>query len=481
MPRAKPAPLPGDGRSHVACPAWLTIMFAALKSEEQNDFAKAALNELRPVAVAGLIELLRHPNFEIRRDAADALAWIKEVDRSAIPALLESLRDPHYEVRAKAAFVLGSMREAASTASQALINALRDPDDGVRENVAWAIGCIGPSASGAVSKLMSILKNKKDRIWRTTAWAVGCMGSAATPAVPLLAKSINYPDDGIRLASIKALGRIGPPAASAVPHLMRFYWEGWRQARLEIVNALGGIGPSAAPAIPVLAKALRDYDEHWVEGMPFYDLQQGAADALLKIGAVAAPTLAVALEAGSNDFQDRGKNLTRQHAARVLDQMATTDPEVVKVLFSCLNDSDINTRTSVASALARVMALLPLGTHHRPPEPKDTGKTNKLVASAEKKTREVAQRQLHLVRICLDWPEHEEVSYPRLMKKLMSEGVEVSRGTVMNDVHDLEGFVCCKLIDGSQDSGRPSRFTRHAKSRLALARLHLESVVNSKS
>ena len=55
--------------------------------------------------IEGLIEALRHTDWHVRRDAAEALGELKDV--RAIAHLIEALRDDNAKVRRNVAFALG--------------------------------------------------------------------------------------------------------------------------------------------------------------------------------------------------------------------------------------------------------------------------------------------------------------------------------------------------------------------------------------
>lgn len=61
---------------------------------------------------------------------------------TVLPRLLAVLKDPNPELRRTAAQALGKIASAKAVPS--LVAALRDPDAGVRRNAAWALGMIGP-------------------------------------------------------------------------------------------------------------------------------------------------------------------------------------------------------------------------------------------------------------------------------------------------------------------------------------------------
>ncbi|HLG16261.1 MAG TPA: HEAT repeat domain-containing protein [Blastocatellia bacterium] len=115
--------------------------------------AITALLRLRqPSAVGPISGQLRSADADLRWQAANALARIREGISPAVPALLPLLDDKSELVRAHAARALGVAK--ASQAVQPLIRLLADPDERVVANAVVALGVIGdPKAADALIPL----------------------------------------------------------------------------------------------------------------------------------------------------------------------------------------------------------------------------------------------------------------------------------------------------------------------------------------
>jgi len=179
------------------------------------------IRRIGPPAIPLLVELLRHPQVEIRRLAADALIDLAPDTQSIQPALRRALRDDDSMVVADAARALGALRSRASPSVRALVKALSHDEPHVRIYAAEALASIGPLASAATNDLARALRD----------------------SIP-----------GVRWAAGEALGSIGPAAQSAVPQLIEALKDEFLYVRICAAGALGSIGPKAQTA----RKALRD-------------------------------------------------------------------------------------------------------------------------------------------------------------------------------------------------------------------------------
>ena len=183
------------------------------------------IRRIGPPAIPLLVELLRHPQVEIRRLAADALIDLAPDTQSIQPALRRSLRDDDSMVVADSARALGALRGKASPSVRALVNALSHDEPHVRIYAAEALASIGPPASAAT----------KD-----------------------LARALRDPIPGVRWAAGEALGSIGPAAQSAVPQLIEALKDEFLYVRICAAGALGSIGPKAQTARAALREAAND-------------------------------------------------------------------------------------------------------------------------------------------------------------------------------------------------------------------------------
>jgi HEAT repeat protein/outer membrane protein assembly factor BamB len=183
------------------------------------------IRRIGPPAIPLLVELLRHPQVEIRRLAADALIDLAPDTQSIQPALRRALRDDDSMVVADSARALGALRSRASPSVGALVNALTHDEPHVRIYAAEALASIGPKASAATRDL---------------------------------ARALRDPIPGVRWAAGEALGSIGPAAQSAVPQLIEALKDEFLYVRICAAGALGSIGPRAQTARSALKEAAKD-------------------------------------------------------------------------------------------------------------------------------------------------------------------------------------------------------------------------------
>jgi HEAT repeat protein len=110
-------------------------------------------------ALEGFRFALRHPEPQIRFDAARTLGQTGMKPPDAAPYLTEALHDEDNKVRGAAAQSLGEIGE--KQAVDALIEALNDSDANVRASVATALGKLRDVT--AIPHLISMLeKNRRD-------------------------------------------------------------------------------------------------------------------------------------------------------------------------------------------------------------------------------------------------------------------------------------------------------------------------------
>jgi uncharacterized protein (DUF2336 family) len=92
-----------------------------------REAAADALGRIGEASVPELIQVLSHPDPDVRVAAARALAMIGPKAEPAVPALTSLLNDSHDEVRRTVARALGQIGPAARQAVPALIKVLEEP------------------------------------------------------------------------------------------------------------------------------------------------------------------------------------------------------------------------------------------------------------------------------------------------------------------------------------------------------------------
>jgi HEAT repeat protein len=178
----------------------------------------AGASEERVAALAGLLRL----NDPRERPAAYAAAELGKLGRkakSAAPQLLEAVKHPDAQVRINAASALGRVEPDPKKAVAALIALLKDdPEREVRRSAAAALGKMGPAAAPAIPLLRMALRDEGGGWW-VAADAIGKIGGS--DAVSALIEGLESKDGDIRLTSIRRLGDLGGAAASAVKALKK--------------------------------------------------------------------------------------------------------------------------------------------------------------------------------------------------------------------------------------------------------------------
>ena len=217
---AEAALVQGAGRSLP-----LLRRFLNLPNEDLQLRTFEIIRRIGPPAIPLLVELLRHEQVSIRRNAVDVLIDLSPSTESIQPALRRALRDEDSEVAGDAARALGALGKRASPSVRALVTALSHEDPHVRIYAAEALASIGPSAGAATEDL---------------------------------ARAVRDPVPGVRWAACEALASIGPAAESAVPQLIEALTDEFLYVRIFAAGALGSIGPKAHTAREALREAATD-------------------------------------------------------------------------------------------------------------------------------------------------------------------------------------------------------------------------------
>jgi cyclophilin family peptidyl-prolyl cis-trans isomerase/HEAT repeat protein len=116
-----------------------------------------ALMRLRsPASVEPLTQQLKSDDADVRAQAANALARIRQPIASAVPALIELLNDRDADARANAVRALGASKDARAV--EPLIKLLNDKSEQVRTNTVRALAAVGDKR--AVEPLLELLNPK---------------------------------------------------------------------------------------------------------------------------------------------------------------------------------------------------------------------------------------------------------------------------------------------------------------------------------
>jgi HEAT repeat protein len=158
-----------------------------------------------PGAVAGLIQLF--PDVEAIR----AVANFKQAGAEAVPKLIELTKHEDAAVRRQAVRTLGKIGVPALTSLPALITLTgTDPVSGVREQSAEAIGDIGPTAAEGIPVLVKALKDSDAMVRRDAVRSLGQMGPTAKSVLAEVRALTKDPEEKVRDAATKAARLIDP-------------------------------------------------------------------------------------------------------------------------------------------------------------------------------------------------------------------------------------------------------------------------------
>lgn len=167
-----------------------------------------------------LKKAMKHESALVRANAAGIAASLNFEFKEAEKILLELMNHPEVEVRADAARGLEYENCPYSTAViEPMRKALKQSDARIRKSAAAALTSQGPKAEAAVADITAALKCEEDyAARRVLVEALGAIGPRAKSAVPVLLDVIaRFPDQSGPVAI--ALGKIGPGAREAIPVL----------------------------------------------------------------------------------------------------------------------------------------------------------------------------------------------------------------------------------------------------------------------
>ncbi len=213
-------------------------------NDTDSDVIVAAIGALKRFGgaefVAGLCVALRHPDRNVRWEAARTL--IDVGNATAVPALLESLEDKDENVRMFSANALQKFGDTAAVPG--LLKALHDDSQSVRRDSRDALIKIGGAA--AVAGLLEALRSQ-DRLDRlNAAYTLGAIGDQTT--APALLEALSDEDENVRGNVVHALGQM--KARSAVPSLIELLKNDDEEddLRQAVSEALKNIGTPEARA-----------------------------------------------------------------------------------------------------------------------------------------------------------------------------------------------------------------------------------------
>lgn len=222
-------------------------------SDDEKLIGSMALTALvrikQPSTVAAIAAQLRSPDADLRWQAANALARIREGISVAVPALLPLLDDKEALVRAHAARALGVAK--ATQAVEPLIKLLADKDDRVVANTINALGAIAdakaidPLLASGTTLLAGYRSFDRDKLGLPTQQNLllliaTALGNIKDERALSFVKSLRFADGklGSNLETEIAVAKFGEAAFFDVPSTIKLPSDDWRA----IANYARGLG-----------------------------------------------------------------------------------------------------------------------------------------------------------------------------------------------------------------------------------------------
>ncbi len=199
----------------------LSSMMADKDPVVQANVAEA-MASLGEKAVPRLIKALQNDQFQSL--AVAVIDRLGPKAKEAVPALIDELKDPSPEYRRQVEFALATIGPDAKAAVPALVKELNDEDPRVRRTACYALGKIGPAAADALPELQKNLTSDDKLLKLVSLWAmlrikVGDQVIEKMAIQPLIKALEETDHDLVKIEAASALGDIGPMAAEAIPAL----------------------------------------------------------------------------------------------------------------------------------------------------------------------------------------------------------------------------------------------------------------------
>ncbi len=207
--------------SSIVAPALAGLM--ADKDPVVRANAIDALASLGEAAVPHLIKGLE--NDDLQELAVAVIHKLGPKAKDAVPALIDELKDPGADYRREVEFTLATIGPDAKGAVPALVKEMQeDSDPRVRHTACFALGKIGPAASDAVPALRKNLESDDKFLKVASLWALLKIEPNDQPiktlAVKPLAEVLAQSDrELVRIEAARSLGDIGEMAKDAIPAL----------------------------------------------------------------------------------------------------------------------------------------------------------------------------------------------------------------------------------------------------------------------
>jgi len=189
--------------------------------------------------VPALVELLAHPDPELRARAAFALGSVQAPD--AVPALLPLLGDPEAAVRRDAAFALGQSGDPLTVPRLlAALEVENDPE--VRGELLEAVARVGEGDAMAALGRLAVGAGEA-RSWLLALGRFGARGLSHPAGVETLAEALSLPEPALKEAAAYFFGRHPEPTAwTLARRRVRAAVDEARPHHLALVHLLTGLG-----------------------------------------------------------------------------------------------------------------------------------------------------------------------------------------------------------------------------------------------
>ncbi|MBN1780244.1 HEAT repeat domain-containing protein [bacterium] len=258
----------------------ILVRLLAMEDNEIVEMAIEGLLKLGPLSYGLLVDALKSPSPEMRKNAASALGQM-QADLAVAP-IIQMLQDADWQVRRSAVEALGHSRDRRAV--EPLVQCLSDNVEKVQRQARLSLVGLGELS---VDPILNALSHEKSKfILRAMILTLGDI--ADTKSVPALVKHLSSSYFVVRRAAVQALIRFGPSVISNLLSLLNYNESSIKalvadagckdQPHLQIraIHALGGLEDHRA--VKVLKKLAQTGED---------DVQAAATEALVSIGCAA--------------------------------------------------------------------------------------------------------------------------------------------------------------------------------------------------
>ncbi len=241
-----------------AGPVAVPGLIKALKNEKATYWACVVLREIGPKAkdaVPALVETLRDPRPEVRREAILALAAMEVAAAPAAEQIAAALSDE--QTQTAATYALGRIGQIPADAEVRIRQNAKSPDAMLSTTSLWVLARLHPEDKAlraeTTERLIARLKDADPLVRAAAARALSALPPAPEITAPIWEKALQNADETTVRYALDALAELGPPA---VPRLIDALKH--EKLRGQVAYVLGQIGPAAAPATDALSKLVDD-------------------------------------------------------------------------------------------------------------------------------------------------------------------------------------------------------------------------------